>query len=86
MRRKLGKKEGRKGVREKGREGGREKQIRGVATQSYLRTEKKRGEMRAGTPAREIREEGTEGGSMRRGRTRRRKRVEKRSEEQRRER
>ena len=35
-----------------------EKQRMAKATQTHLRAEKKRGEMRAGTSAREIREEG----------------------------
>ena len=49
--------------REGGREGGREGEInKGRSDRTHLRAEKKRGETRAGAPAREIREKGREDG------------------------
>jgi len=43
-------------------EGGRDEQRNAGAKQTHLRAEEKRGEMRAGAPAREIRVEGREDG------------------------
>ncbi len=53
---------GRECGREDGMERGREEQRNAGAKQTHLRAEEKRGEMRAGAPAREIRVEGREDG------------------------
>ena len=65
---------GKDGGRERGERDGETK--KGMSDADAPQSRKKRGELRAGAPARKIREEGRDGGRMGRGRKRRRKREE----------